>query len=60
MVITRDGKSIFGSNTRNGEVIKIDRVGKTIMTSISAGSAPAGLALSDNEHYFICGKFQVK
>jgi len=58
IVITGDGKAIYGSDTRKGEVVKIDPLAKSVLTSVSVGKAPAGLALSDNDYYLYVANFK--
>jgi YVTN family beta-propeller protein len=57
MIMTKDGSTIYTSNTNKGEVTKIAVGTGSISSSISLGGAPSGMALSDNGHYLYVANF---
>jgi YVTN family beta-propeller protein len=58
MVITKDGRTIYGTATVDGKVIKIIPATKSVSSSIMVGEAPTGLSLSDNEHFLYVANFK--
>jgi len=58
MVITKDGNTIYGTDTVNGKIIKIIPETRTVSSSVMVGEAPAGLLLSDNEHFLYVANFK--
>ncbi len=57
LIMTKNGSTIYASNTNKGEITKISVQTKSISSYISLGGIPSGLTLSDNEHYLYVANF---
>jgi len=57
-VITKDGGAIYLSDTSGGQVAKVLPATKSVPSTVKVGTAPLGLALSENEHFLYVANFK--